>query len=84
MSKFTIVQFGIFKCLPNDVLFTLAQIEGEQRRPIFETVENIARKRRSSVNMTDPAHYATSSKCARTVTFFGGVKRNKRNHKKFF
>ena len=38
----------------------------------------------SSVEMTDPSLYATSSKCPQTVTFFGGVKRNKRNHKKIF
>ena len=34
--------------------------------------------------MRDPMHYATSSKCPRTLTVFWGLKRNKRNHKIFF
>ena len=36
----------------------------------------------SSVNMTVPTHYATSSKVCPNCHVFLGVKRNKGNHKK--
>ena len=39
---------------------------------------------KSSVNMTDPGLFATSSKCPQTVTFFGGKKEIKGIIKKNF